>query len=310
MRGLLYNPCMHLIDGNKLAEEIKTKLKGRIERLESKPKLVIVYAGENSASQIYVDMKLEAAKEVGMDAELIRLTQTTTEELTQIVERLNNDKSVSGYIIQLPLPENVETVYVLEKVSPLKDVDGLSPLSLGLLWQNNPHAFASATPLATLECLKHAALYADKVLTYSELNKSEDEILLKYLKGKNVLLINKSLIVGKPLAALLLKYETTLSIAHKTTDREYLKKLITQNDIIISGTGVSGLIDSSMVKSGQVLIDIGINKSALGVGGDINTEGMKDMDVWVTPVPGGVGPITVAKLLQNTYKAFKLQNDQ
>ncbi len=279
---------MHLIDGEKIALGIKQDLKQRIQFLKQKPTLAIVYAGYNEASEIYVNKKANWAKEIGIYTEIIRLPDTDNEELINTIENLNQNDEVSGIIVQLPLPKGVDTKRVLRSISLEKDVDGLNPLSLGLLWHGNKDIFISATALSVMECLRYVAQYSE---------------MENYLTGKNVLIINHSILVGRPLAALLLNHNATVTIAHKFTPAEKLKELILQNEIIISATGQSGLITSDMVRDRQVLIDVGIDKSSLGVGGDILRKGMETKDIFLSPVPNGVGPVTVAMLLNNTCKA-------
>lgn len=295
---------MNLVPGEKIARKIKEQLKAQIQRKNLSPKLVIIYAGENEASRIYVEKKLDWAKEIKMEAELIRLPVTSTDELIKIVERLNHDKEVDGYIIQLPLPKEVSTSRVLSAISAHKDVDGLSPLSLGRLYHGQTGQFISATALAVLECFKYIAKFKnDKQYTAEEISQDEDKLLTKFLNGKNVLIINNSVLVGKPLTPICLKFGATVTVAHRSTPRNQLLNFIKNSDIIISATGQSGLITKDMVRERQVLIDVGINKSAQKIGGDIDITGMKDLDIWVTPVPDGVGPVTVAMLLSNTVKA-------
>jgi len=206
--------------------------------------------------------------------------------------------------LQLPLPSNIDTYKVLENISPKKDVDGLNPISIGKLYHNQKDHLISATALAVLECLKYVAKYQDdNQYSVDEITQEADELLAEFLNEKNILLINHSILVGKPLTALLLQYKCTVTIAHKFTKPDRLGKLINDSDIIISATGQSGLINKDMVHDGQVLIDVGINKSAQKIGGDVDAKGMENLDIWLTPVPDGVGPVTVAMLLNNTVKA-------
>lgn len=277
---------MKLIDGLKIAEQQKKELAEKITSAAGSgtPKLAIIYAGQNEASQIYVDKKIAWAKEVGISAEMIRLPETDTEELIDIIKKLNTDNTVSGIIVQLPLPKNTDRKKILEAITPEKDVDGLSPISLGRLFHAQKEMLVSATALAVMDCLQYSGI--------------ED------FEGKNVLIINHSILVGKPLIAIMLNAKATVSIAHEHTPQEQLYKIIGENDIIISATGQSGLIKKEHLHNGQIVIDVGINKSAVGVGGDIDPTEMEDLDIWLSPVPNGVGPVTVIKLLENTYKAF------
>lgn len=294
---------MQIIDGKKIAEHILSDIKEQVLPLSPKPTLAIIYAGENPASKIYVNKKLEAAKQVGIETELIRLPETNTEELLDVTTSLNERDEITGYIIQLPLPKGIDNNKVLANIAIKKDVDGLSPVSLGNLWHGNP-CLVSATALAVMECLKFAVKYNDGKYEAEEME-NEDMQLKNFLKGKNILIINDTLLVGKPLSAILLRYRATVTIANEHTNERELKKFISRSKIIITATGQAGLIDKEMIHDGQILVDVGINKSALGVGGDIDPEGLKNKKIWYTPVPNGVGPITVAMLLQNTLKAYK-----
>lgn len=299
---------MKIITGEQISEKIKQNLREQVQNLSLNPKLVIIYIGKNAASELYIEKKVRWAEEVGIDTEIIRYTDTSIEEVVKKLEELNKDKTVSGYIIQLPIPSNLNRQEILEHIDPKKDVDGLSPLSLGLLWQENTKGFTSATVLGILECIKFVAKYSDGEYTSDEIELEDDVLLEKFLSGKEVLIINHSIIVGKPLAAKLLQYKATITIAHKDTPVDSLNKMIRNSDIIVSATGIEGFIKSSQVTDGQILIDVGINKTAQGVGGDIDHKGLEDIDVWVSPVPGGVGPLTVAMLLKNTVKAAHRNN--
>jgi len=301
------NSHMAIIDGLKISEHILAGTKQGVSTLDQKPVLVIIYTGENEASQIYIDKKLEAAKLVGIETELVRLTDTTTEELIDITNVLNGREEVTGYIIQLPMQKGVDKNKVLANIDPQKDVDGLSPLSLGNLWHGN-QCMISATALAVLECLKYAAKYEDGTYQAGEM-KNEEELMLRFLNGKNVLIINDTLLVGKPLSAIMLKNGATVTIANEYTPSRELQKFLGRSKIVITATGQPGLINSNMIHDGQVVIDVGISKTALGVGGDIDPKGLENMNIWYTPVPNGVGPITVAMLLKNTLDAYKKQHE-
>lgn len=298
---------MAIIDGIKISEHILASTKQEVSTLERKPLLVIIYTGENEASQIYIDKKLEAAKLVGIETELIRLTDTTTEELMDTIDILNDREEVTGYIIQLPMQKGVDKNKVLARIDPKKDVDGLSPVSLGNLWHGNK-CMVSATALAVLECLKFAAKYEDGQYQAGEMN-NEEELLMRFLNSKNVLIINDTLLVGKPLSAIILKNGATVTIANEYTPARELQKFLGRSKIVITATGKQGLLNSNMLHDGQVLIDVGISKTALGVGGDIDPKGLDSMNLWYTPVPNGVGPITVAMLLKNTLDAYKKQHE-
>ncbi|MBD3280796.1 bifunctional methylenetetrahydrofolate dehydrogenase/methenyltetrahydrofolate cyclohydrolase [Candidatus Dojkabacteria bacterium] len=294
---------VQLIDGLKISEHLLSDIRQEVSKLSPKPMLAIVYTGQNAASEIYVNKKMEAAKSVGIETELIRLSDTDTKELLAVTKTLNGRDEITGYIAQLPLQKNIDKKTVLRSIAPEKDVDGLSPINLGRLWHGQK-CLKSATALAVVECLKYVAKYADGKYEVNELEDGE-ALLEDYLKGKSVLIINDSLLVGKPLGAIMLTNLATVTIANKHTNERNLKKFTSRADAIITATGQPGLITSDMVHNGQVLIDVGINKTALGVGGDIDPKGLESKNVWYTPVPNGVGPITVAMLLQNTLLAYK-----
>lgn len=300
---------MKIVPGEQIAEKIKQDVKNRVAGRMSgpAPKLVIIYAGENPSSEIYVRKKVDWAEQVGIAVEVIRLPETSTEELLSITDRLNKDSETTGYIVQLPLPEGLDTKKILESIAVEKDIDGLNPLSLGMLFHGHKpgrNFHVSATALAVLECLSYISRYSDDgMYTEDEFNDQADLIesksLQKFLQGKNVLIINHSILVGKPLTAIFLNMKATVSIAHKFTQKDALQRLINESDIIVTATGQPGTLNFDMIHEGQIIIDVGINKSAEKIGGDVDVDGMKDMDIWLTPVPNGVGPITVSKLLSN-----------
>jgi methylenetetrahydrofolate dehydrogenase (NADP+) / methenyltetrahydrofolate cyclohydrolase len=295
---------MKIVNGVKLAEDILKKLSERIKFNNLHPRLDIIFIGNNFASQVYVNKKIEQAKYIGIDTELHHYESLTQDKLVKLLNTLNKDKLVDGILIQLPIQGDIDTKFILQHIDFEKDVDGLNPISLGYLWQNQATGFVSATPLAVLECLKHIVIYSNSEYSSEELNQETIENELKrYLSGKKVLVINHSNIVGKPLAALLLKYNTTLTIAHKYTKN--LNDYVLNSDIVISGTGIPGLINKENIPEHSVLIDVGINDTAKGIGGDIDYTGAESKIDWITPVPGGVGPLTVAMLLSNVVKAHE-----
>lgn len=270
-----------LIDGNKLAEQILAQIADDIRTHNLQPQLDIIQVGADPASKIYINMKQKAGQRLGIKVNLHEFEYATTDKLSDLIKQVNSDSRSHGVIIQLPLPRDIDKNLLFGLIDPQKDVDGMSPVSLGNLWQGAP-AFASATPLAVMECIKQTGLD---------------------LCGAKVVIINHSTIIGKPLAALLLKQHASVSICHK-----YTKDLLsyTQDaDIVISGVGKSGLITSEHIKSGAIVIDVGINDSAVGVAGDVEASGMMGKASYLTPVPGGVGPMTVAMLLKNVVIAAK-----
>lgn len=293
---------MIVVDGNKIAQDILIRLKDIISRNNLHPKLHIINVGNNFASNVYIDKKKTAAEYIGAEVVIHNFDNSTEEDLINLIENLNQSELVDGIMIQLPMSGIKNSLKVLNAISPEKDVDGLNAISLGNVWQNRNVGFAPATAQAVLEVFKYLAIYSDNEFKVAELNEEFIETELKnFLKGKNVLLINNSNIVGKPIAGLLTNYFATVTIAHKYTDN--ISELCSKSNIIISGTGISGFINKENIPQDAILIDIGINDTARGIGGDMNIEGAEDRIKFVTPVPGGVGPITVASLMKNLVKA-------
>ena len=257
-------------------------------------RLDIIWIGDNPESEIYVKHKKKAAESVGISVEIHKFPETAkTEEIMLLQKELNQDDIVTGYFIQLPIPEQIDKNRLFRKIDPVKDVDGLNPLNLGLLWQRQ-EALAPATAAGIMRMIKK-----DVVVD---------------LMGKNVVIVNDSIIVGRPLAALLLKDGATVSICTKHT--ENLQEYTRVADILITATGVVGLIKGDMIKEGVVLIDVGTRrcthvrdgKSVCKICGDVEFDSCLEKASFITPVPGGVGPVTVAMLLANVCSAYKIQN--
>lgn len=276
-----------IIDGKIIAENIKNDLKAQIADFSRPPELAIVMVGNDYASEIYVRNKQKAAAKIGMVSHFHHFDEDICEnELLKIIEQLNADDEVNGIIVQLPLPEHLDAHRIINAISPLKDVDGFHPLNTGKLHNNETPYFVAATPLGIIK------LIGD---------------ICSDLRGKNVVIIGASLIVGRPLATLLLNQECTVSVTHAQTQNitDYTKKA----DIIVAACGVANLIKSDWIKEGAILIDVGINRLENGkICGDIDFDDVKEKAGAITPVPGGVGPMTIAMLLHNTVEAYKLQN--
>lgn len=295
---------MQIINGVRLAENILTKLQDEIAFNKLTPRLDIIFIGDDFASNVYVEKKVTQAKLVGIDTKVHKYENIAETKLTELINNLNEDPKVDGILIQLPIKADVNTKRILQHIDFYKDVDGLNPISLGYLWQFQDIGFAPATALAVIECIKFLAIYEDHKYNVVELQQSVvEEELRKFLKGKRIIIINHSNIVGKPTAALLLKYGATVTIAHK--DTKDLESMTKTSEIIISGTGVTGLINKDMISENSILIDIGINDTAKGIGGDVDYRGAENKINWLTPVPGGVGPLTIAMLLKNVVIAHK-----
>jgi methylenetetrahydrofolate dehydrogenase (NADP+) / methenyltetrahydrofolate cyclohydrolase len=288
-----------LIDGNLLSERFLNELKDEVAKLEIKPHLNIVMVGDNPNSQIYVDLKKEKGEEIGCQVDVHKFEKITSDELRSFVQKLNTDES-NGYIIQMPIgkealvlnegEEYSEVVNdILDMIDPKKDADGMSTKTLGKLFHNSPSAMISATPLAIMKILEE--IYGD---------------LKSVLPGKKIIIINRSNIVGKPLAAALLNNDATVTIAHSKTQN--LQEIVKEFDIVISGTAGTGIpqfLKGEMIKDGAVVIDVGINKSAEGVAGDVDNASVIGKASYLTPVPGGVGPVTVAMLFHNLIALTK-----
>lgn len=275
-----------IIDGRKISNKIKEDLRLKISEKNITPKLAIILAGDDEASLIYVKNKQKSAKEIGIETKLFHLpTSCSEEKITNIIEDMNNDPDINGIIVQLPLPEHLNTNRIINKISPLKDVDGFHPYNTGMLQNNEKPYFVAATPLGIMTLIKE-----------------------KYpnLTGKNVVIIGASLIVGRPLATLLLNQECTVTITHIHTKN--IKDLTQKADILVAACGVANLVKKDWIKRDAILIDVGINRLNGKICGDIDFEDIQDYAKAITPVPGGVGPMTIAMLLQNTYEGYILQH--
>lgn len=275
-----------IIDGKKIAAQIRDNLKQKIATLPSAPQLAIVLVGNDEPSLIYVRNKQKAAAQIGLLSQLHHLDENISEEeLLKIIAQLNADSEINGIIVQLPLPKHLNTNRVINAISPLKDVDGFHPYNTGMLQNNEKPYFVAATPLGVMQLIKS---------------------VLPNLSGKNVVLIGASLIVGRPLATLLLNQECTVTITHAQTRN--IKELTSKADILVAACGVAKLVKADWIKENAVLIDVGINRDNSKICGDIDFDDVKEKALAITPVPGGVGPMTIAMLLSNTVDAFLLQH--
>lgn len=275
----------NIIDGTKVSIEIRQEIKKIIEEENITPKLAVIQVGDNKASDVYVRNKKKACLDVGINFELIKFNDTISEDLViNEIRRLNNDISVNGILVQLPLPTGFDEGKIINVIDPVKDVDGLTYQNVGNLVLEND-CLVPCTPLGVMQLLK----YYNVDLT-----------------SKNVCLVGRSNLVGKPLIQLLLKENATLSICHsKSLD---IKNYTKNADVLIVAAGHPNLITKDMVKEGIVVIDVGINKEGNVLKGDVDFEGVSKKASLITPVPGGVGPMTVACLLKNVVKAYKIQN--
>lgn len=275
-----------IIDGKKIAAGIREKLKQKIAALPSAPQLAIVLVGNDEPSLIYVRNKQKAATQIGLLSQLHHLDENISEEeLLKIIAQLNADSEINGIIVQLPLPKHLNTNRIINAISPLKDVDGFHPYNTGMLQNNEKPYFIAATPLGVMQLIKSVS---------------------PNLSGKNVVLIGASLIVGRPLATLLLNQECTVSITHAQTRK--IKELTSKADILVAACGVAKLVKADWIKENTILIDVGINRENGKLCGDIDFDDVKEKALAITPVPGGVGPMTIAMLLSNTVDAYLLHH--
>lgn len=275
----------NIIDGVTASLELKKNIKKEIEKDGLTPSLAVILVGDNKASKIYVRNKKKACEMVGINFTEINLPETISEELIiNEIRRLNEDDLVNGILVQLPLPSGFDEGKIINEISPLKDVDGLTYQNVGNLVLEN-ECLVSCTPMGVMELLK---MYNVP------------------LKGKDVCIVGRSNLVGKPLIQLLLQQDATVSICHSKSVniKDYTKRA----DVLIVAAGHPNLITKDMVKDGVVVIDVGINKENDSLCGDVDFKEVSKKASLITPVPGGVGPMTVASLLKNVVKAYRVQN--
>lgn len=283
-----------IIDGKALSEAIKKDIKDKVLKLSNEvskvPCLAVIIVGNDPASEIYVKNKEKACKKCGIKSVKYELAEQTTEkELLELIERLNNDNNVNGILVQLPLPRHINDNSVIAAISPEKDVDCFHVSNVGRLAVGNFDFEKSMLPCTPKGCVK--------------LIKS---VLGNNLSGKKVCVVGRSNIVGKPIAQLLLGENCTIKIVHSKT--ENLKDECLWADILVVAIGKPKFIKKDMVKNGAVVIDVGINRVEQGLCGDVDFDDVIDKVAYITPVPGGVGPMTIACLMENVYNAFLRQN--
>ncbi|AIF43473.1 bifunctional methylenetetrahydrofolate dehydrogenase/methenyltetrahydrofolate cyclohydrolase FolD [Virgibacillus sp. SK37] len=274
------------INGRDLAQEIKADMKMEVEELNRKgiyPKLTVVLVGEDPASKSYVKGKKKASAETGIESELIELPASTTEaELLTLLNELNNDNSIHGILVQLPLPDHIHQQKVIETISPEKDVDGFHPINIGHMMTGND-TFLPCTPHGIITLLKSRNLQ---------------------IEGKHAVVIGRSNIVGKPVGQLLLNENATVTYCHSKTQN--LQHYTKQADILIVAVGKPNVINQTHLKEGAIVIDVGVNRLEGGaLTGDVDFDSAKEIASYITPVPRGVGPMTITMLLKNTIKAAK-----
>ncbi len=282
-----------IIHGKEIAEQIQMEIKSVVAGLKRKPGLAVILVGENPASQMYVSKKIEACNQVGMVSKKIELAASSTEsEILKKIAELNADHAIDGILVQLPLPKHVNPQHIIMAVSPEKDVDGFHPFNIGKLLIGHTDGFISCTPLGIQELLARSGIE---------------------MTGKHAVVIGRSNIVGKPMAALLMQNtpqgNATVTVAHSQTQN--LQQLCLMADVLIAAVGKPLFIKADMVKDGAVVIDVGIHRiddkgspKGYKIVGDVDFDNVKQKASYITPVPGGVGPMTIAMLLHNTLLSY------
>ena len=272
-----------IIDGKLLSQSLKDGVKSNV--LEFKEKynrdvtLAVILVGENPASQVYVKNKIKACEYTGIKSLSYKLDENTSEEeVINLVKKLGADSEVDGILVQLPLPKHINEDKVLSEIPPVKDVDGFTSINIGNLLLGKP-CIVSCTPQGIITMLKSANIE---------------------LSGKKAVVIGRSNIVGKPVSLLLLRENCTVTICHSRT--KDIAKICSDADIVVAALGKAGFVTEDMVKDGAVIIDVGINRTENGLKGDVDYENVEKKASYITPVPGGVGPMTIATLMENTYK--------
>ncbi|MDR1499157.1 MAG: bifunctional methylenetetrahydrofolate dehydrogenase/methenyltetrahydrofolate cyclohydrolase [Rickettsiales bacterium] len=277
---------MQLINGQEVAKNIKLSIWKEVDKLETKPCLAVIIVGENSASRIYVKGKEKACTECGFRSLKYELEESTSEEyLLQLIAKLNDDREVSGILVQLPLPRHISEEKIILAIKPEKDVDCFNPFNVGMLYSSKSNSSLNVLPCTANGCLKLIKTVCND------------------LSGKSAIVIGRSNIVGKPMAQLLLNENCTITIAHSKTKN--LTDITKTADIIVVAIGKAKFLKEDMVKDGAIVIDVGINRLEDGtICGDVDFENVSGKCSYITPVPKGVGPMTIACLMENTYNFF------
>ena len=279
-----------LLNGKEVAKKIKEDFKLEVDQIKERgitPKLAVVMVGNNEASKVYVKNKSKACDTIGVEFEEFLLEENTTEEeLFELIDRLNEDKNINGILVQAPIPKHLDQNKAFRRIKPEKDVDGFNPINVGDLSIGND-CFISCTPYGVM-----------KILEYYNIE----------LEGKNAVVLGRSNIVGKPMVQCLLSKNATVTVCHSRTQN--IKEITKNADILIAAIGKAKFVTEDMVKEGAIVIDVGINRLDNGkICGDVDFEAVESKVKAITPVPGGVGPMTIAMLMNNLVKATKLQNN-
>jgi methylenetetrahydrofolate dehydrogenase (NADP+)/methenyltetrahydrofolate cyclohydrolase len=273
-----------ILDGKKVAKEVMEKVKREVAALSEKPGLAVILIGDDPASKVYVDIKARRCRDVGIESYKYRLNKDVSEEdVLVMIDQLNKDDKATGILVQMPIPSHISRNKIMNAVIPSKDVDGFHPMNIGKLILDEDY-LQPCTPLGII-----------KLLDYYKID----------LSGKEAVVIGNSPIVGNPTAQMLLKKGATATVCHRKT--KDLKMHTLNADIIVSAVGKKNLVTADMVKDGVIIVDVGIVREGDKIFGDVDFENVKDKCSYITPVPGGIGPMTVACLLENTLKAYKIQ---
>ncbi len=277
-----------IIDGKAVSKKLLEHIKSETEKLEKKPCLAVIIVGNDSASKIYVNNKKKTALSLGFESIVIELPENVSEsKLIEEIEKLNNANNVNAILVQLPLPEHIDASKIIETIKPEKDVDCFHPSNVGKIAVNGNGFVYPCTPRGIFSLL--------------------DEYGIS-VRGKNVVVVGRSNIVGRPVAMMLLNKDATVTVCHSKTAN--LSEFTKRADVIVSAVGNPKFIKKEMVKTGAVVIDVGITRDRDGtLSGDVDFENVKEVASFITPVPGGVGPMTICSLMQNTLALFKIQNN-
>jgi len=274
-----------ILDGKKIKNIILDELREEVNNLSVKPKLVVLQVGNNEASNVYIKQKNNMCNYIGYEFEHIKLDDNVnTDMVIDVVNKLNNDDNVNGILVQLPLPSHIDTDKVLNKIYYLKDVDGLTDFNNGKLFHGKDSLY-SCTPYGVMELLNRYNIN---------------------VSGKNVVIIGRSNLVGKPMTSMMLNNDATVTVCHSKTKN--LTNYTKMADILVVAVGKPNFITGDMVSQDTVVIDVGISRTENGLCGDVDFDSAKEKASYITPVPGGVGPMTVAMLAKNILKAYKMQN--
>lgn len=273
-----------ILDGKMVKTEILDELRDKVSKLDIKPKLVVIQVGNDEASNVYIRQKCKMCEYIGYEYEHIKLDNVTTNEcIIDLIDKLNNDDKVSGIMVQLPISKGLDVDKIINTINPVKDVDGLTEVNNGKLFCGT-NGIYSCTPSGIMELLDRYNIS---------------------VTSKHVVIVGKSNLVGKPMAMMMLNNGATVTVCHsKTVDLANYTKMA---DILVVAVGKANLITADMIKEGVVVIDVGINRTDLGLCGDVDFANISKKASYITPVPGGVGPMTVARLAKNIYESYKLQ---